>query len=306
MPMKLIFKILMIVLPLIVIGIAYAVYYVAPYGIILMVRVSPEQVAKAVGQKPTPRKYGLAYENVSVDLADSVNLRGYYIPATGAKSNSTVIVLHGINGCKEQQLETAAYLAQNGFNVFAFDSRGHGESGGKFCTYGYYEKKDFSKVIDYILQKDSSQKVAIFGHSMGGAIALQTLAYDPRIKCGVIESTFSTLREIVSDYMKRMFFFGPRAVSDIALNRAAELANFNPDEVRPEESAKQITQPILMAHGDSDKHINIAYGKRNFANLKSEVKIWRTIPGAAHMNVHKIGGYTFMREIVDFLHKYLD
>ena len=64
--------------------------------------------------------------------------------------------------------------------------RGHGESRGTYCTFGYKEKYDIVSVIDEImLDKRLSKNIGIWGQSLGGAIALQTMAIDKRIKYGV-------------------------------------------------------------------------------------------------------------------------
>jgi len=33
------------------------------------------------------------------------------------------------------------------------DSRAHGQSEGEYCTYGFYERDDISKIIDFIQTK---------------------------------------------------------------------------------------------------------------------------------------------------------
>jgi pimeloyl-ACP methyl ester carboxylesterase len=54
------------------------------------------------------------------------------------------------------------------FDVLAYDSRAHGESGGNACTYGYYEKRDLSRAIDLI----GLRPVVALGISLGAAVAL--------------------------------------------------------------------------------------------------------------------------------------
>lgn len=115
---------------------------VAPYGIILMNRYSAEKLNTLLDKKIDPKEdFSLMVENIEVTVEDTIKLVGWYFP-TYKKSKSTVIVLHGINSTREFMLPTAKFFVENGMNVVAFDSRGHGKSGGKYCTYGYYEKKD--------------------------------------------------------------------------------------------------------------------------------------------------------------------
>ena len=302
--MKLFLKIFIPILLLACIAIGYALYYIAPYGIVMMVRYSLADLAKALDNKITPENYGLKSESLSITADDNILLKGWYIPSLIA-SGSTVIILHGINANKEEMLPDAKILSNYGFNVALFDSRGHGESGGTFCTFGYYEKKDISRIVDYLIGIDSSQKIAVYGTSLGGAIALQAMALDNRIKCGVVQSTFATLREVVSDYMQRMFFVGPMFLSNIALNRAGELAKFNPDDIQPELSAKNIENPVFVGHGDKDIHVNYNYGIRIYHNLKSTNKEWHLVRGADHatlgLNINK----EYQINMISFLHRYI-
>jgi pimeloyl-ACP methyl ester carboxylesterase len=257
-------------------------------------------LAQLLGGKTTPESFGLKSEILKVTSEDSITLTGWFIPSQKI-SNATMILLHGIRASKEQMLPMAKTFSNAGFNTVLFDSRAHGESGGKYCTFGYYEKKDISKIIDILKQKDSNMIIGIYGTSLGGAIALQAMEIDNRIKCGVIESTFATLREVISDYMKQMFVFGPMPLSNIALDRAAKIAQFNPDNVKPENSAKNICNPVFVAHGDQDANINYSNGFRIFNNLKSVNKEWHLVKGANHFNVSKEGGKEYQEALMNFL-----
>jgi uncharacterized protein len=76
-----------------------------------------------------------------VDLVGAgVTLKGWRLPATGPK-RGTLIYLHGIADNRMSGTGIAERFAQKGFDVVAYDSRAHGESGGDACTYGYHENK---------------------------------------------------------------------------------------------------------------------------------------------------------------------
>jgi cephalosporin-C deacetylase-like acetyl esterase len=42
----------------------------------------------------------------------------------------------------------------------------------------------------------------VWGQSLGGAIGLQAIGFDKRIKFGIIESAFSSFKITVDDYFK--------------------------------------------------------------------------------------------------------
>lgn len=78
-----------------------------------------------------------------------------------------ILLLHGALGCKEQLVPLQEKLSLEN-EVFILDFEGHGKSKGK---------TDFSielftqNVIDFLKEKKIS-KVAVFGYSMGGYVAL--------------------------------------------------------------------------------------------------------------------------------------
>ena len=86
-----------------------------------------------------------------------------------------MILIHGIGGNKESYLGLAKRLSSLGVASVMFDNRAHGQSGGKYCTYGFEERNDVSKIIDYILEKKQNSSIGIWGNSLGGAIAIQSL-----------------------------------------------------------------------------------------------------------------------------------
>jgi alpha-beta hydrolase superfamily lysophospholipase len=301
--MKILFIVSSIFLLLSALGLWLALTQIAPWGIILMNKYTNEQLKERLQNKTKPEDFLLTAHNMQIVTRDKIELNGWYLPAKDARA--TVIVLHGINANRLFMLPIASELVHNGFNVAVFDLRGHGQSSGKYCTYGFYEKQDIIEIVNALIKKDSNVKIGIYGNSMGGAIALQAMACDSRIKCGVVESTFANLRQIVSAYMKRIYFFGPQFLSDIALNKAARIANFDPDSVQPEISAQKINNPVFIAHGDMDIHVDISNAQRIFNNVECKDKILYTVKGAGHHNLLQIGGIEYKKKLIDFLHAHL-
>lgn len=281
------------------------VEHVLPYSPIRPHRITHSEIVSAVHAEPTPEMLGLRAEPFGITVDDSIGLKGWFIHADSIRPVGTVVVLHGIASCKEAMLPTAKTFARAGFNCILFDMRAHGESGGLYCTFGYNEKWDVSRYIDSARARFGSAlgPVAVMGGSLGAAVALQAMEVDARICCGVVESPFATLREVVYDYMKRISGIPARWVSDHALARSGEIARFPVDSVRPEESARNVAQPVMVVHGLLDQHISPDYGRRIYQNLRSHDKQWVPVPEASHFNIASVGGDAYKRRIVDFLQK---
>lgn len=275
----------------------YAIKNIAPYAVIKPYRSLNAELTSYLRSN---------YKKMVVTAEDSIKLTGYFIDSKTENSKGTIIILHGIGGSKESQLGIAEYFSLHGYNSIIFDLRAHGESEGLYCTYGYYEKYDVSRFIDIAESEfPDAGPIGIMGTSLGGAIAVQSMAADKRIKCGVVVSTFSSLNQIAYDYMTRLLFIPFRFVSDMALDEAGRIANFPTNEINPKDFAYKIYQPALIIHGTDDERINIKYGKEIFHNLKSPEKKFYKVKNANHDNINQVGGIKYQTEILDFLDKNL-
>ena len=213
-----------------------------------------------------------------------------------------IILLHGIGSCKEHQYGLAAELARRGYLALTYDAQAHGDSEGEYCTFGFEEKADVIRMKE-VLQEKQKGPIGIIGHSMGAAVALQALAKDPELKFGVIMSPFAELDDIVLDRMELYSFIRSKPYSDYVLSKAGTIANFNPEEVKPAQSAKKIQQAILLVHGEKDVDISAKHGKRVFEKLASQDKQLYLIPEAGHNDLFDHGGEAFVETFFAFVER---
>lgn len=216
--------------------------------------------------------------------------------------NGTIILLHGIRSRKEQFVNISQYMNSLGYHTVALDLRAHGRSEGAHCTFGVKEKKDVSALIDHLInEKEISSNIGILGQSLGGAIGLQAMGNDPRIKFGIIESTFSDFSLITNDYFKYHLGFNFQPLTNYLINRAGKIAEFDPHDANPLAYCQQINQPILMVHGTEDRRISIQYAHQNFNAIPSKRKKLIELEGANHTNVWAVGGSNYFNQIAHFL-----
>ena len=269
-----------------------ALYFMAP-GMILHPR--------RVNWDKKPADFNLPAEEISIYSFDSTLLKGIWIRHDTTRQRPVIVLLHGVGNCKERWLPTAEWLWKEGFSTVMMDSRAHGQSGGACCSYGYFEKKDVHNIVDYLYTRDSSLTIGVWGHSLGGAIALQSMAYDQRIAFGIVESTFANFRDIVYDYQLRLFKVASRTLADNAIERAAAIGGFQPDSIKPYLAAEQIKCPVFMAHGTDDERIRFEYGQFNFSHLAAPKKEFYPVQGAHHNDLSQYGGQDYAAAILRFL-----
>jgi uncharacterized protein len=287
-------------------GAYYATEHILPYSSIRPHRVTKAEIQKRFNGVATPSAAGLTWQPFDIVVEDTIPLRGWFVNARSTPAQGTIFLLHGIASCKEAMITTSEMFSSEGFNCVLYDSRANGQSGGINCTFGYYEKRDLSRYLDSTIARfPGSGPYGIFGNSLGAAVAIQALAEDRRLVCGVAESPFASLRDVIHDYFARLFHIRLNAIPDRALRFSEKIAHFSVDSVQPAQSATKIVQPVMVIHGMEDDHISAAYGKQVYDNLLSADKVWMPIAGGDHYNLKKVGGAQFRESIIGFFRNHM-
>jgi pimeloyl-ACP methyl ester carboxylesterase len=202
-----------------------------------------------------------------------VVLAGWKFPAQGAR-RGTVVYLHGIADNRGSGLSAALRLSARGFDVVAYDSRAHGDSGGEICTYGFYEKRDLQRVLDAL----ESGPMIVMGSSLGGAVALQAAAEDARITAVIAAESFSDLRTVAAE--RAPWFFTAKTINE-ALALAEKQGSFQVDAVSPKDAARRISVPVLLIHGALDHETPPEHSRRIFDSLGGRRRLL-LVEGAGH------------------------
>jgi alpha-beta hydrolase superfamily lysophospholipase len=214
----------------------------------------------------------LPFEEVVV-VNDATTLRGWHFRTT-APRRGLIVYLHGSADNRQSGLGFARRFLRQGFDVLAYDSRAHGESGGDACTYGFHEKVDLSRALDVV----KGQRAILFGTSLGGAVALQAAAVDPRVIGVISQSSFSDLETIVRE---RAPFFANDSEVRAALKIAETTGRFLVHEVSPRDAAARIRVPVLLIHGERDRETPPSHSRAIFAALAGPRELF-IVPRAGH------------------------
>jgi pimeloyl-ACP methyl ester carboxylesterase len=171
----------------------------------------------------------------------------------------------------------ARRLVPLGYDVLAYDSRAHGASEGKYSTFGYYEKRDVSRAIDFL----GADRVVLAGVSLGSAVAIQAAAEDPRIVGVVAVSSFSSMEEIVRERIPRLV--GDGQVRG-ALREVEERSGMRVRDADSVAAARHVSVPVLLLHGEEDAFTPLVHSQQIYAALRGEREIVQ-VPGAHHADV---------------------
>lgn len=227
---------------------------------------------------------GIVFEDVIIPSFDRTRLYGWWLSA-GRKA-ATVVVLHGVKKNRTDVLRAALVLRRAGFNVLMFDGRGHGDSEGRFVTYGFYERRDVESAIEWLIKekKIDRKRVGLAGESMGAAIALQVAAQNAEINAVWADSPFASLRRITEEFVRRVTRL-PGAVLNPVLWTSIQVASyrgkFDVYSVDPLALAGKISCPVYLVHGTADQLIPTAHSENIYEALGGEKEIW-FVEGARH------------------------
>jgi fermentation-respiration switch protein FrsA (DUF1100 family) len=135
--------------------------------------------ARAVVPEP---KLGAAYEEVSFETSDGLELKGWYIPS---RNGAAVISFPGRKGPQKP----ARMLARHGYGVLLFDRRGEGESEGEPNGFGWGGDRDVKAAIDFLQEQPDvdPERIGGIGLSVGGEMMLEAAAETDELKAVVSE-----------------------------------------------------------------------------------------------------------------------
>lgn len=206
--------------------------------------------------------------------------------------------MHGIRANRLEMLDRARMFHAHGFAVLLFDFQAHGESPGRYITFGHLESRDARAAFDFLRQKLPGERIGVLGMSLGGAAAI--LGEKPlEADAMVLEAVFGSFDEALANRLALRFGSVGGLLFPLFKYQVEPRLGFDPDTLKPAAAVTKVHAPLLLIAGGADRHATPAEMTRIFAAANEPKELW-IVPGAGHADFYRFAPAEYERRVLGF------
>ncbi len=213
----------------------------------------------------------------SVRTGRPVRLHGLLLAAEGQKTGwsgsvaPVLLYLHGARWNVEGSAPRIRRMQQLGFSVLAIDYRGFGKSSPDLPSEAMaYE--DVRAAWDWLAARYPGQPRYIFGHSLGGAMAIELASRVDDEAGTIVEGTFTSMADVLATMKWGWLPLAPLLTQHFeSIDKVGRLGS-----------------PLLVVHGARDSLILPALGRKLY-EAASGPKAFVLVEGGSHYNTNDLG-----------------
>lgn len=240
-------------------------------------------------------------------------------PESGASTDRRVLFFHGYGEHIGRYDELMSACAERGLDCMGFDFRGHGQSSGRRAYINRIDDylDDARAVLAAFDVGTAGGPIELFGHSMGGAIAVAfSLKESARVRAlalsspylgralkvnplkiglgkslGILWPTMSLPAGITGDMLthdKERAAAYERDPLRVAGVTARWFLAFDALQQQLQERAPELSMPLYLFHGDADPVASFSVAENFFARTSSRDKTFVRYPGLLHETLNEI------------------
>ncbi len=236
----------------------------------LVFRATPGQPAGFAGLRAGDSAFTLAVPGANPAVPDTLQL--WWLPHPDANAPA-LLYLHGTFRNLYQNIQKIEALRAAGFAVLAVDYRGWGDSTPIVPSEASIYADANSAWAELVKRQPDPRRRVIYGHSMGGGVAIE-LAHRKHVGVDyaalVTESTFTRWPDV-------------GAASGVL---GSVLSRFSSQRFDSVAKIGQVDAPILMLHGSADTTVPVTLG-RQLRDAAPKGTRWVEIAGGSHSNLQR-------------------
>jgi len=199
-----------------------------------------------------------------------VTLHGLWLPQTQADA-PVLLYLHGARWDVRGSAPRMRRLHDLGFSVLGVDYRGFGRSTPDLPSEAL-ALEDAHAAWAWLAAQHPGRARYVFGHSLGGALAVQLAAAVEDEAGLIVESSFPSIAAVVRSFKWGWLPVGPLITQ--RLDAAARIA--------------EVGAPVLVVHGSEDTLIPPELGRALY-DAARDPKRFLLVAGGSHHNTNAVG-----------------
>ena len=216
----------------------------------------------------------------SAALNQTVRLHGLWLPQADVDA-PVLLYLHGARWDVRSSAHRMRRMHEMGFAVLGIDYRGFGLSTDTLPSEDEAQE-DARAAWRWLAQARPGSKRYLFGHSLGGAIAVR-LASEVDDEAGLmVEGGFTSIADVVATF--RWGWLPLRPFITQRFDAASHIGH--------------VGSPVLVVHGSDDQLISPALGQALYERATSP-KRFVLVQGGSHHNTNAVGQSLYRQAIAD-------
>lgn len=203
---------------------------------------------------------------------ERTRLHGLWLAGESKSARGPVLLyLHGARWNVAGSAPRIRRMQELGFSVLAIDYRGFGRSTPVLPSEDMaYE--DARAAWDWLASRYPDRPRFIFGHSLGGAIAIDLAAQVQDERGTIVEGTFTSIPDVASSMKWGWLPIGPLITQRFESIRKVD----------------RVGSPLLVVHGSRDNLIDSALGRKLYEAAKG-TKRFLLVEGGSHHSTMSLG-----------------
>jgi len=220
----------------------------------------------------------IEFESKEADAG--VRLHGLWLAQADAQA-PVLLYLHGARWDVRSSAHRMRRMHELGFAVLGIDYRGFGQSSPGLPSEDL-AFEDAQAAWSWLRQHHPQAQRYVFGHSLGGAVAVHLATEVDDVAGLIVEGTFTSIPAVFNTFRWGWLPLGP----------------FITQRFDSERRIQKLKTPVLVVHGSEDGLIHPDLGRALFEKAP-EPKRFLLVQGGSHHNTNSVGQPLYRQALAD-------